>query len=79
MLTVNEQRKWLVGELKKLEKQKKKIEYEVTMIENKMNDENYDRASDKVKVRNAEDLAKNRAKLDEIMTAMKNFEELAKA
>ncbi|GMI36017.1 hypothetical protein TrCOL_g4419 [Triparma columacea] len=66
-------------ELKKLEKQKKKIEYEVTMIENKMNDENYDRASDKVKVRNAEDLAKNRAKLDEIMTAMKNFEELAKA
>ena len=44
-----------------------------------MNADNYNRASDKVKAKNKEDLVKNKGKLDEILTAMKNFEELSKA
>ena len=66
-------------ELKKLEKQRNKIEKEVKMLEAKMGSDNYDKASEKAKARNTEDLAKGKGKLEEITTAMKNFEELAKA
>jgi len=66
-------------ELKKLEKQRNKIEKEVKVLEAKMGSDNYDKASEKAKARNTEDLAKGKGKLEEITTAMKNFEELAKA
>ena len=65
-------------ELKKLEKAKEKVQREIDMLEKKMAAPQYSKVNESVRAANDEKLTKSKAKLNDIVKAMKNFEELLK-